>query len=95
MSVIRPYGDTTGDGMVQLSFTLPMPHSKVADGAVDVVADYEVRQGAGIHEADSQRAGEEVGVGVGGRAVKGDGRRQQPPAFQRLAAVNSSGMRSS
>ena len=30
---IRPYGDTTGDGMVQLSFTLPMPHSKVADGA--------------------------------------------------------------
>ena len=33
MSVIRPYGDTTGDGMVQLSFTLPMPHSKIADGA--------------------------------------------------------------
>ncbi len=32
MSVIRPYGDTTGDGMVQLSFTLPMPHSKIADG---------------------------------------------------------------
>ena len=31
-SIIRPYGDTTGDGMVQLSFTLPMPHSKVADG---------------------------------------------------------------
>jgi beta-lysine 5,6-aminomutase beta subunit len=24
-SVIRPYGDTTGDGMVQLSFTLPVP----------------------------------------------------------------------
>jgi beta-lysine 5,6-aminomutase beta subunit len=33
MSVIRPYGDTTGDGMVQLSFTLPMPHSKIAEGA--------------------------------------------------------------
>jgi beta-lysine 5,6-aminomutase beta subunit len=32
-SPIRPYGDTTGDGMVQLSFTLPMPHSKVAEGA--------------------------------------------------------------
>ena len=31
--VIRPYGDTTGDGMVQLSFTLPIPHSKVAEGA--------------------------------------------------------------
>ena len=28
-----PYGDTTGDGMVQLSFTLPIPHSKVAEGA--------------------------------------------------------------
>jgi beta-lysine 5,6-aminomutase beta subunit len=25
MSVIRPYGDTTGDGRVQLSFTLPVP----------------------------------------------------------------------
>ena len=31
--LIRPYGDTTGDGMVQLSFTLPMAHSKVAEGA--------------------------------------------------------------
>jgi beta-lysine 5,6-aminomutase beta subunit len=31
--LIRPYGDTTGDGMVQLSFTLPIPHDKVADGA--------------------------------------------------------------
>src|SRR3954447_12399970 len=30
---IRPYGDTTGDGMVQLSFTLPMAHSKIAEGA--------------------------------------------------------------
>jgi beta-lysine 5,6-aminomutase beta subunit len=37
MSIIRPYGDTTGDGMVQLSFTLPMSsqgdQSKVAEGA--------------------------------------------------------------
>jgi beta-lysine 5,6-aminomutase beta subunit len=36
-SPIRPYGDTTGDGMVQLSFTLPLSSvgadSKVADGA--------------------------------------------------------------
>ena len=23
--IIRPYGDTTGDGQVQLSFTLPVP----------------------------------------------------------------------
>jgi beta-lysine 5,6-aminomutase beta subunit len=31
--VIRPYGDTTGDGMVQVSFTLPLPHDKLAEGA--------------------------------------------------------------
>lgn len=31
--IIRPYGDTTGDGMVQLSFTLPIPHDKRAEGA--------------------------------------------------------------
>jgi methanogenic corrinoid protein MtbC1 len=32
-SVVRPYGDTTGDGMVQTSFTLPVPHGPKADGA--------------------------------------------------------------
>jgi beta-lysine 5,6-aminomutase beta subunit len=31
--LIRPYGDTTGDGMVQLSFTLPVPHDRRAEGA--------------------------------------------------------------
>ena len=31
--MVRPYGDTTGDGMVQLSFTLPLPHDKRAEGA--------------------------------------------------------------
>ena len=31
--VIRPYGDTTGDAMVQLSFTLPIAHDRVAEGA--------------------------------------------------------------
>lgn len=31
--LIRPYGDTTGDGMVQMSFTLPLEHSKRAEGA--------------------------------------------------------------
>jgi len=31
--VIRPYGDTTGDGMVQMSFTLPIPHDGRAEGA--------------------------------------------------------------
>ena len=30
MTEIRPYGDTTGDGMVQLSFTLPMEASERA-----------------------------------------------------------------
>ena len=39
MSIVRPYGDTTGDGMVQLSFTLPVAHSKVADGAAVQLAD--------------------------------------------------------
>ena len=31
--IIRPYGDTTGDGMVQVSFTLPIGHDKRAEGA--------------------------------------------------------------
>ncbi len=31
--IVRPYGDTTGDGMVQLSFTLPVGHDKRAEGA--------------------------------------------------------------
>jgi beta-lysine 5,6-aminomutase beta subunit len=33
MTIVRPYGDTTGDGMVQVSFTLPVPLTKVAEGA--------------------------------------------------------------
>ena len=36
--LLRPYGDTTGDGMVQLSFTLPMPHDKIAEGAAQQLA---------------------------------------------------------
>ncbi len=31
--IVRPYGDTTGDGMVQVSFTLPVPHDKRSEGA--------------------------------------------------------------
>ena len=31
--LVRPYGDTTGDGMVQVSFTLPLPHDKRSEGA--------------------------------------------------------------
>ncbi|HMA47769.1 MAG TPA: OAM dimerization domain-containing protein, partial [Frankiaceae bacterium] len=30
---VTAYGDTTGDGMVQLSFTLPIPHDARAEGA--------------------------------------------------------------
>src|SRR3954453_6260119 len=32
-TIVRPYGDTTGDGMVQTSFTLPVPPGPQADGA--------------------------------------------------------------
>ena len=31
--IIRPYGDTTGDGRVQLSFTLPIPFTTPAERA--------------------------------------------------------------
>ncbi|MFF4367257.1 OAM dimerization domain-containing protein [Streptomyces sp. NPDC001594] len=31
--LVRPYGDTTGDGMVQVSFSLPLPPGKLAEGA--------------------------------------------------------------
>jgi beta-lysine 5,6-aminomutase beta subunit len=38
VSIVRPYGDTTGDGIVQVSFTLPLPHDKVAEGAAAQLA---------------------------------------------------------
>jgi beta-lysine 5,6-aminomutase beta subunit len=37
-SIVRPYGDRTGDGMVQVSFTLPIPHDKRAEGAAAQLA---------------------------------------------------------
>jgi beta-lysine 5,6-aminomutase beta subunit len=37
-TIVRPYGDTTGDGMVQVSFTLPVPHGKRAEGAAAQLA---------------------------------------------------------
>ena len=37
-TLVRPYGDTTGDGMVQVSFTLPVAHSKRAEGAAQQLA---------------------------------------------------------
>jgi beta-lysine 5,6-aminomutase beta subunit len=38
MTIVRPYGDTTGDGMVQVSFTLPVPHDARAEGAAAQLA---------------------------------------------------------
>jgi beta-lysine 5,6-aminomutase beta subunit len=42
VSIVRPYGDTTGDGMVQVSFTLPISSlgasSKLAEGAAAQLA---------------------------------------------------------
>ncbi|WP_018680851.1 OAM dimerization domain-containing protein [Actinokineospora enzanensis] len=35
---VRPYGDTSGDGMVQTSFTLPVPHGPRAEGAALLLA---------------------------------------------------------
>lgn len=37
-AVIRPYGDTTGDGMVQVSFTLPVPAGRRAEAAAQQLA---------------------------------------------------------
>ena len=37
-AVVRPYGDATGDGMVQVSFTLPLPAGKRAEGAAAQLA---------------------------------------------------------
>jgi beta-lysine 5,6-aminomutase beta subunit len=37
-TIVRPYGDTTGDGMVQVSFTLPLKHDKRAEGAAAQLA---------------------------------------------------------
>ena len=38
MSHVRAYGDTTGDGMVQLSFTLPVPAGPRAEAAAALFA---------------------------------------------------------
>ena len=56
MSILRPYGDTTGDGMVQVSFTLPLPHDKRAEGAALQLATKKVKSGP-IALACTRRAG--------------------------------------
>ena len=51
---VKPYGDTAGDGKVQLSFTLPIPWSEAADEAARQLvakmgfADVAVAEGRGI-----------------------------------------------
>ncbi|MGH3344423.1 MAG: OAM dimerization domain-containing protein [Carbonactinosporaceae bacterium] len=48
--LIRPYGDTTGDGRVQLSFTLPLPAGKRAEGAaLQLAAKMGVRPASVVH----------------------------------------------
>jgi beta-lysine 5,6-aminomutase beta subunit len=37
-TVVRPYGDTTDDGMIQCSFTLPIPHDSRAEAAAAALA---------------------------------------------------------
>ncbi len=39
MRIVRPYGDTTDDGMVQCSFTLPVPHDARAEAAALILAE--------------------------------------------------------
>ncbi len=50
MTTIAPYGDATGDGMVQLSFTLPLPHSERArQAAVELAAKMGLRRAQVVH----------------------------------------------
>jgi beta-lysine 5,6-aminomutase beta subunit len=62
--IVRPYGDTTGDGMVQLSFTLPVPPGPRADGAA-----LQLAQKMGI---DPAMVVHSHGIGGGG-GTAGDG----------------------
>jgi len=49
--VIRPYGDTTGDGRVQLSFTLPVPFGTETERAVAEGAALQLAQKMGMDPA--------------------------------------------
>lgn len=49
---IQPYGDTQGDAMVQLSFTLPLPHGPLAEAAaVQLATTMGLRPAAVVHSA--------------------------------------------
>ena len=38
MTKVNPYGDTMNDGMIQMSFTLPVPAGEEANEAAKVLA---------------------------------------------------------
>jgi beta-lysine 5,6-aminomutase beta subunit len=50
-AVIRPYGDTTGDGRVQLSFTLPIPYGTEQERALADGAALQLATKMGLHPA--------------------------------------------
>jgi beta-lysine 5,6-aminomutase beta subunit len=50
-AVIRPYGDTTGDGRVQLSFTLPVPYGTEDERALAEGAALQLAGAMGLHPA--------------------------------------------
>ena len=92
---IRPYGDTTGDGRVQLSFTLPVPFGTeeeraVAEGAALQLAAkmglepamvvHAKGDGPGLHVLHRLRPGQPSGGPVGGhRGASGSSRCCPPP----------------
>jgi len=49
--IIRPYGDTTGDGRVQLSFTLPVPFGTARERATAEGAALQLAGKMGLHPA--------------------------------------------
>ncbi|MBO0843266.1 MAG: cobalamin-dependent protein, partial [Nocardioides sp.] len=49
--IVRPYGDTTGDGMVQLSFTLPLPSTTYEDAKVAEGCALQLAQKMGMEPA--------------------------------------------
>jgi beta-lysine 5,6-aminomutase beta subunit len=62
-TIVRPYGDTTGDGMVQTSFTLPVPPGPKAEGAaLQLAAKMGIEPAMVVHSH-----------GIGGSGSAGDG----------------------
>src|SRR6202453_4559153 len=51
MNVVRPYGDTTGDGRVQVSFPLPVPFGRETERAVAGGAALQLAQKMGLEPA--------------------------------------------